>query len=284
MCSSFTEFWECALMLTRAWQLSSCSVWLSSSFLRLISWESLSTSICSSWACTRSTSFCSWTCEACWLCTSATQDSNITHQTSAIFRHELQRKAITEPGLSLEISFHIWTTKHEIPPSSTFPLQHRKLRCVQVRGGTAGRGRTYKINWPSSLKALLTYSLVSSMRMALIFIIRYLYALYLYFLVSHLKRVKNPPSTWPFARSDSSRGYPVFSHELTLTLFRVFTRGLARETLENVRSLSLGHLRSHIQPLQRMSGDSLEFSAGLKAAYKRAKIQRQCSELKCILI
>lgn len=63
---------DCAVVLTRAWQLSSCCVWLSSSSFRLISWESLSCSICSIWARCRSSSSWSWTSDACRHWTSAT--------------------------------------------------------------------------------------------------------------------------------------------------------------------------------------------------------------------
>ena len=51
---------------------------------------------------------------------------------------------------------------------------------------------------------------------------------------------------------------------LIRTLSRVFTTGLAGETVQTFRLL--GHLCSHVQPLRRMPGDYLEFSACLKAA------------------
>ena len=74
-------------------------------------------------------------------------------------------------------------------------------------------------------------------------------------------------STHPLARSEPSEGSPaVFSHGLIWTFSRDLTTGLAGETPEKDRSLSLGHLHSHIEPLQRMSRDYLELSARLKAA------------------
>ena len=58
----------------------------------------------------------------------------------------------------------------------------------------------------------------------------------------------------------------VFSEdELILTFSEVFTRGGGGAKSRESR-LWLGHLRSCIQPLQRMSGDYPEFSACLKAA------------------
>ena len=61
----------------------------------------------------------------------------------------------------------------------------------------------------------------------------------------------------------------LLSHRLIRTFSGDFARPLVGETPEKVWSLSLIHLHSHIQPLRRLSGHHLEFSARLKAAEDR---------------
>ena len=78
-----------------------------------------------------------------------------------------------------------------------------------------------------------------------------------YFLYLHLSYVRNIINTCT-APSESRRGSPaVFSRVPARTFSWVFTRGLTGESPEKVRSLSLVHLHSHIQPpenVRRLSG------------------------------
>ena len=60
----------------------------------------------------------------------------------------------------------------------------------------------------------------------------------------------------------------LFSHKAYSEILRRFYQGAGRRNSEeSLYSLSLWHLRSHVQPLQIMSGDYTGFNACLKAVY-----------------
>lgn len=63
--------WKCERLLTRAWKLSRCCVWVSSFSLRLVSCDSFSCSSCFCWARCWSSSSCSCSTDDCRDCTSA---------------------------------------------------------------------------------------------------------------------------------------------------------------------------------------------------------------------
>ena len=116
--------------------------------------------------------------------------------------------------------------------------------------------------WIFSAKAVSKSSSVSSWNICILRL----------FLINALLCVRKWP-THPPTHSESCRGSPaVFSsHMGSFWHFWVFTWGLAGGTLE-VWRLSLRLLCSHIQPLRRMSGDPLEFSACLKAAFSSSSL------------
>ena len=123
---------------------------------------------------------------------------------------------------------------------------------------------------PLSPQTLLTsYSTC----MAPLFIWRYNFFLFVFFHFHFSVCHVLVTSTHLLACSDSCGESPAdFSHRLIHIFSGLYTRGLARETLQKVQKvqrLSLGHLCPHIKPLWRMSGGSPELSACVKAASRQ---------------